>query len=202
MIEYTYPECTSSVVLSLRKFTERYPDYRGDEIERCIQKAIQYIFAAQRTDGSWFGSWGICFTYASMFSLKALASEGFYYSNSPRVRQACEFLLDKQKNDGGWGETFQSCETGEYVQHERSQVVQTAWALLSLLVAKYPYREPLDDAAKLIMSRQQPNGEWLQESLEGVFNKNCTIAYPNFKHIFTVWALGLYAKTYGNTLLE
>ncbi|KAJ1656846.1 Lanosterol synthase (Oxidosqualene--lanosterol cyclase) [Dispira simplex] len=202
MIEYTYPECTSSVVLSLRKFTEHYPDYRGDEIERCIQKAIQYIFADQRSDGSWFGSWGVCFTYASMFSLKALASEGFDYSNSPRVRQACEFLLDKQKNDGGWGETFQSCVIGEYVQHERSQVVQTAWALLSLLAAKYPYREPLDDAAKFLMSRQQPNGEWLQESLEGVFNKNCIIAYPNFKHIFPVWALGKYAKQYNNILLE
>jgi lanosterol synthase len=67
----------------------------------------------------------------------------------------------------------QSCETGVYCQHEKSQVVNTAFAVLALLDAKYPHQEPIRRAVKLIMDRQQDNGEWLQESIEGVFNKNC-----------------------------
>ena len=34
------------------------------------------------------------------------------------------------------------------------------------------------------------DGSWAQEAIEGVFNHNCMISYPNFKHSFTIWALG------------
>ncbi len=62
---------------------------------------------------------------------------------------------------------LQSCETGVYCQHEKSQVVQTAWAVLSLMAADYPDKAPIERGIKLVMSRQQPNGEWLQEAIEG-----------------------------------
>ena len=87
--------------------------------------------------------------------------------SSESIRKACEFLLSKQMEDGGWGESYKSCETGEYVHHQQSQVVQTAWALLGLMAAKYPQKGPIEKGIKLIMSRQQPNGEWLQEGIEG-----------------------------------
>lgn len=77
-----------------------------------------------------------------------------------------------------------------------SQVVQTAFALIGLLEAEYPDIEPLRKAARLIMSRQQPNGEWLQEAIEGIFNKSCAIVYPNYKFIFTTLALGKFAHKY------
>lgn len=51
----------------------------------------------------------------------------------PAIQRACDFLASKQQEDGGWGETFMSCVTREYVQHPKSQVVNTAWAVLSLL---------------------------------------------------------------------
>ena len=34
------------------------------------------------------------------------------------------------------------------------------------------------------------NGSWPQEAIEGVFNKTCAIAYPNFKFSFPIWMLG------------
>ncbi|KAG8984837.1 Lanosterol synthase (Oxidosqualene--lanosterol cyclase), partial [Tulasnella sp. 427] len=96
----------------------------------------------------------------------------------------------KQQEDGGWGETYKSCETGMYVQHPQSQVVHTSWTVLALMYAGYPHRGPLERAVRLIMSRQLPDGSWAQEAIEGVFNKNVAIAYPNFKFSFTIWALG------------
>ncbi|KAJ1559273.1 Lanosterol synthase (Oxidosqualene--lanosterol cyclase), partial [Cladochytrium tenue] len=170
---------------------------------KTIDRAIQYIIEAQSPDGSWFGSWAICFTYAATFALGSLASVGQTYENSEVVRRACAFLLSKQREDGGWGEAYKACETAVWCEHpDGSQVVNTCWALLALLSAKYPEQEPLRRGVKLIMSRQQPNGEWLQEGIEGVFGKNCMISYPNYKFIFTIWALGRYAKVWGNHPIE
>ena len=170
MVEYDYPECTTAVVTTLSLFSEYYPDYRAAEIAKIKAHAVEYIRRAQYPDGSWYGSWGICFTYASMFALESLASTQETYKNSERVQRACKFLLSKQRADGGWGESYRSCETGTYVQHETSQVVHTAWACLALMEARYPDKKPIQKGLKLIMERQQSNGEWLQEAIEGVFN--------------------------------
>ena len=42
------------------------------------------------------------------------------------------------------------------MNHEKSQVVQTSWAGLALMYARYPHREPLQRAVRLVMSRQLP----------------------------------------------
>lgn len=166
MVEYSYPECTTSVVTALSLFKKHQPDYRREDIERTTNAAIKYIHAAQREDGSWYGSWAICFTYAAMFALESLSSVGEHYENSEKVRKACEFLLSKQKEDGGWGESYLSCETEEYTQHQDSQVVQTSWVVLALLHARYPHKEPIKRAVRLIMSRQNKDGSWTQEAIE------------------------------------
>lgn len=173
MVEYDYPECTTACVTGLHLFHELYPNYRAADIERFITRAVAWIRTNQRADGSWYGSWAICFTYAGMFALESLKTQGESYSNSERVRRACQFFLDKQNEDGGWGESYKSCETGKWCQHpEGSQVVQTAWVIIALIEAQYPEKEPVERAVKLLMHRQQPNGEWLQEGIEGVFNKS------------------------------
>ena len=202
MIEYDYPECTTAVVTALHMFQKYYPDYRAAEIKTFKERAVAYIRHAQRKDGSWYGSWGICFTYAGMFALESLACEGESYANSDRVRRACQFFVDKQMDDGGWGETYRSCELGEWCQHPQSQVVQTAWVIIALLEAGFgeseSQRDVLRRAVRLIMQRQQANGEWLQEAIEGVFNKSCMISYPNYKFIFPIKALGMYARRFGD----
>lgn len=97
----------------------------------------------------------------------------------------------------------QGCETMEYHEHPMgSLVVQTSWALIGLIEADYPNVEPLKKGIKLIMERQQNNGEWLQEAIEGVFNKSCMISYPNYKFTFPIKALGLFAKKYPDVVIE
>jgi lanosterol synthase len=77
----------------------------------------------------------------------------------------------------------------------------TAWACIGLVEAQYPDRAVIERGLKLIMSRQQKNGEWLQEAIEGVFNKSCMISYPNYKFIFPMKALGMFATKYGDVKL-
>ncbi|CAO3639775.1 unnamed protein product [Cunninghamella blakesleeana] len=202
MTEYSYPECSTAVLTGLSAFRKVDGEYRKDEIEKVSSSVLEYIKSTQRPDGSWYGSWAICFTYAALFSLQSLASIGEYYDNSEYARKGCEFLLSKQKEDGGWGETYKSCEDRIYCDNPTSQVVNTAWAVMCLLEAKYPHEEPIRRGIELIIKRQQKNGEWLQENIEGVFNKNCMISYPNYKFAFSIWALGKYVNTYGDKKLN
>lgn len=198
MSEYCYPECTTAVILGLTTFRKHYSWYKRQEIDSLINNAIKYIRNVQRDDGSWYGRWGVCFTYATMFAVDSLCSVGGSYASDKDVRRACDFLITKQLDDGGWGETFESCELGVYTQAPCGQVVQTSWALITLLRARFPDPKPLHRAMVLIMERQQPNGSWKQELVEGVFNGNCTIYYPNYKLYFPLKAAGLFMQAYGD----
>jgi lanosterol synthase len=171
MVEYDYPECTTAVVTVLSLF-QKYSDYRKDDIIRIKKEAVAYIKRAQRLDGSWYGNWGVCFTYCAMFALESLSSIGEIYANSESARKGCQFLIDHQMKDGGWGESYLSSHERRWVDNEKSQVVHTAWTCIALMYAEYPDKEPIKRGLKMIMERQQANGEWLQESIEGVFNNS------------------------------
>jgi lanosterol synthase len=140
MVEYSYPECTTAVITALALFRKYHPWHAGKQIKNVIEAATGYLKRNQRSDGSWYGSWGVCFTYGTMFALEALAVTGLTYGTSEEVRRACRFLVEKQKDDGGWGEDWESCERREYVEHKESQVVNTAWAVLGLMAARFPDR--------------------------------------------------------------
>lgn len=195
MVEYPYVECTDSSVLGLTYFRKHF-DYRKKAIDFAIKEAIAYIKNVQNEDGSWYGCWGICYTYAGMFALEALYTVGENYENSEVVRKGCDFLVSKQLPDGGWSETMKSSELHSYVSDKTSYVVQTAWAIIGLILAKYPNKHVIDRGIKLLKERQQPSGEWKFEAVEGVFNHSCAIEYPSYRFLFPIKALGLYVKEY------
>lgn len=44
------------------------------------------------------------------------------------------------------------------------------------------------------MRSQCESGDWPQQHISGVFNRNCMITYANYRNIFPIWALGLYRR--------
>eukprot|EP00698_Gefionella_okellyi_P017984 TRINITY_DN5347_c0_g1_i1.p1 TRINITY_DN5347_c0_g1~~TRINITY_DN5347_c0_g1_i1.p1 ORF type:complete len:730 (+),score=142.18 TRINITY_DN5347_c0_g1_i1:42-2231(+) len=195
MVDYPYVECSSACIQALLAFKAVYPQHRAAEIRDSIAGGVRCIKSLQRADGSWYGSWGVCFTYGIWFGIEGLCAVG--EGNGPEVRRAVQFLLSKQNSDGGWGESYLSCVTHEYVQHKNgSQVVNTAWALLSLLTANHGDADVLQRAAKFLISRQLSDGNWAQEGISGVFNANCMITYSQYKNIFPIWALARFNKRY------
>jgi squalene cyclase len=85
------------------------------------------------------------------------------------------------------------------IAHERSQVIMTSWALITLLRAGYDgpgAHEAIREGVQLLLDRQLPNGDWPQESVAGVFFGTAMLHYCLYKNYFPIWALGLYAQAY------
>jgi len=188
-VDYPYVECTSSTIQALRIFQQADPAYRAAEIQSRVQRGIQFLLNRQREDGSWYGSWGVCFTYAAWFALEALATEKRYYTEDESVRRGCDFLADKQRADGSWGESYKSCVELRWVEHGQGQIIQTAWALLGLMAVRYPNQQVIRNGIAFLLSRQEENGDFPQEGISGVFNKNCMETYTSYRNVFPLWAL-------------
>lgn len=62
-------------------------------------------------------------------------------------------------------------------------VLRSSWRV------NYPY-VPLHLCTRKISENTIQDGSWPQEAIEGIFNKTCAIAYPNFKFSFPIWMLG------------
>jgi len=159
-----------------------------------MARGVEYVVAAQGPDGSWLGKWGVCFTYGTWFACEALAASGD--ARAPKaIDRACFFLASKQNDDGGWGESAESCVQKRYVRAP-STVVQTAWAALTLALSRNALFTPsLAKACELLVRTQAADGDWaVQEGMYGVFNQTCGVTYTAYRNVFPVWALARAAQ--------
>ena len=199
MTEVTYTECSSATMQGLKEFSKNH-DYRRAEIEAALEEGGQFLLTQQDSDGSWYGCWGVCYTYGTWFGVEGLLCAGHedYTNNTPSkaIQNACEFLLSKQRPDGSWGESFESCVQHKYIEHKDGQIINTAWALLALMKANHPNKAIIEKGIEFILSRQESNGDFPQEGISGVFNGNCMETYTSYRNIFPLWALARYYRYY------
>lgn len=100
MIDYSYVECSMASLSAVYAFHQAYPAHRTREVQEAIAAGRRFIKSIQRADGSWYGSWGCCFTYGTWFGVEGLVLSG-EPKHSDSLRRACAFLLDKQNANGG-----------------------------------------------------------------------------------------------------
>ncbi|XP_044321562.1 achilleol B synthase isoform X5 [Triticum aestivum] len=192
VVDYPSVECTSSVLDALIIFQEVHPLYRRNEIEKCIRDAAKFIENNQKNDGSWYGTWAICFTYGTMFAVRGLVAAGRTYDNSYPIRKACTFLLSKQQSTGGWGESYLSSHNEDYVDSHKPNVVNTSFAMLALIYAGQVERDPvpLFQAARQLINMQLETGEFPQQEHVGCFNSSFYFNYANYRNLYPIMALG------------
>lgn len=61
--------------------------------------------------------------------------------------------------------------------------MHTAWAILALIAADWHQIDtrPVENGVSYLMSKQLDSGDWPQEQITGVFNRNCMISYSNYR---------------------
>ena len=191
MTEHSYTECTASCLTALSKFQRHYPNTLTPEIDAALKKGATLLRKQQKADGSWLGVWGVNIIYGTMFGIQGLLATGAIH-NDPAIAKATNWLLSKQREDGGWGEHFQGCLSREYIEHTQSQVIQTAWALKALLEAGVSDRSAIDRGIAFLGKMQLENGDWAKQDPGGVFFNTALLDYVLYRRYFPVWVLGLY----------
>jgi lanosterol synthase len=192
MVDYSYVECTSACLHGLDRAREHLAPRQRAPVARAIHRGDAFLRREQRRDGSFEGSWAVCFTYGTWFGVRGLRAAGADPLD-PAVDRACAFLLAHQREDGGWGEHYRSCLERRYVEHAESQVVNTAWALLGLGLGGRGLEPSALRGAAYLCGQQADDGGWPKQSLSGIFNRTALIDYDNYRRYFPIWALGRYA---------
>jgi lanosterol synthase len=71
-------------------------------------------------------------------------------------------------------------------------VIQTAWALSTLLEAHEPDWSAIERGADHLLCTQDSNGEWPAQDWTGVFFRTALLDYTLYRRYFPLWALALY----------
>lgn len=192
MTELSYVECTGSCLRALAHFREAFPRFQRRLIDRAIQRGVGFLLRHQNEDGSYTGSWGVCFTYAIFFAIEGLCSAGLL-PDHPALVRASQWLVCRQREDGGWGEHYRSCATSHYEEHSQSQPVMTSWSLLALMRLHGVEHPAVKRAISWLQANMQPDGSWRQEQVTGAFFGSAMLDYRLYKSYFPAWACSRYA---------
>ncbi len=193
MTEHSYVECTASCLAALAACRRDGALTAEPDLDKVMVRADDWLRRNQAGDGSWRGVWGVQYIYGTMFGVKGLVAGGAR-PGDPALRQACRWLLDRQRSDGGWGEHASGCLSGAYVEHQESQIIQTAWALLALLEAGDSHWTAISRGARFLIDAQQADGSWPKQDMAGVFFRTALLDYALYRQYFPLHALGLFER--------
>ncbi len=191
--EHSYVECTASCLAALAACQEHFPQITDGAMMSAVSRADTWLRRNQASDGSWRGVWGVQFIYGTFFGVRGLLAAGAR-PGDPALRLACRWLLDRQREDGGWGEHHSGCLTGRYVAHEESQVIQTSWAMLALLEAGDSNWTAISRGARFLLDTQEADGTWPKQDMAGIFFRTALLDYVLYRQYFPLHALGLYEQ--------
>ena len=193
MADYSSVECTASCLAAFATCKERFPELVDRTVTSAMSCAETWLRRAQARDGSWRGVWGVHFIYGTAFGIRGLLAARAQPTD-PALRRACRWLLDRQRQDGGWGEHHSGCRTGRYVAHEESQVIHTAWAMTALLRAGDPDWTAISRGAQFLLSAQGADGAWPKQDMAGASFRTALLDYTMYREYFPLLALALYER--------
>jgi squalene-hopene/tetraprenyl-beta-curcumene cyclase len=161
----------------------------GWELEACLN----FLRQEQEPEGSWFGRWGTNYIYGTWSVLAALEKVRDPL-NQFHVQRAANWLKEKQRPDGGWGE---DCDTYFYPRKAgegpMSTSFQTAWALLGLMAAGQADSEEVRRGVRFLIRTQQDDGLWDDDSFTAPgFPRVFYLKYHGYSKYFPFWALARY----------
>src|SRR5580704_11299090 len=152
-----------------------------------IVEAIDYLRREQEPEGCWFGRWGTNYIYGTWSVLCALNAIGLP-PDDPAMRNAAKFLLETQREDGGWGEDNETYADAPRGRYHRSNPSQAAWALLGLMAAGEADHPAVARGISWLASVQGADGEWEEAPYTAVgFPRVFYLRYHGYRLFFPLF---------------
>jgi squalene-hopene/tetraprenyl-beta-curcumene cyclase len=166
---------------------------------RIVKPALRFIQRKQKSDGSWYGRWGVNYIYGTCHVLCGLRAMGEDMQQR-YVRQAVRWFLKHQNPDGGWGETCASYQDPSLRGVGESTASQTSWALMGLLAAGEVHHEAVARGVQFLLQTQNASGSWYEPEFTGTgFPKYFFIKYHMYQDYFPLMALSRYRNGLAGT---
>ena len=184
MLDPTCPDITGRVMEALCRRGLTYND-------PAISRAVAYLIAHQKEDGSWYGRWGVNHVYGTFLALRGLHASSTPAAHSA-IEKAVHWLRSIQNQDGGWGESCASYDKHGFVA-ETSTPSQTAWGLLGLDAAGDNGSPAVERGIEWLLDHQNSAGDWDEQLCTGTGFPN--VFYLNFhlyRHYFPLLALAVW----------
>src|SRR5256714_7699975 len=158
--------------------------------DRLIAEGLSYLRRMQQPDGSWFGRWGVNYVYGTWCVISALAAlRDAGYRVQDMIDRGASWLLGRQNDDGGWGETCYSYVDSSFAGVGTSTPSQTAWATLALQGAGLR-QHPACLRGLEYLRGTQIDGTWEECEHTGTgFPRDFYINYHLYRHLFPTMAL-------------
>ncbi|MGI9508755.1 MAG: squalene--hopene cyclase [Geminicoccaceae bacterium] len=159
-----------------------------------VARAIAYLRNEQEVDGSWFGRWGTNYIYGTWSVMVALNAAG-EDMNADYVLRAVDWLVGRQHEDGGWGESCVSYWRDRKAEDVESLPSQTAWALLALMAAGRTESAAVTRGIDYLRLADREGGMWQERLYNAVgFPKVFYLHYHGYRSFFPLWAIARYVN--------
>lgn len=185
-------DVSARCLMFLAKIVDQNPQYQP-VIDRCLD----YIRVEQEEDGCWFGRWGTNYIYGTWSVLVALEVAGVC-NDDPMVRKAIDWLVQVQRQDGGWGEdNYSYHDSSERGRSGFSTSFQTAWALLGLMAVGEVDSAVVKRGIDYLLKTQRNGGFWADNCFTAPgFPKVFYLKYHGYDKFFPLWALARYRNVH------
>jgi squalene-hopene/tetraprenyl-beta-curcumene cyclase len=161
-----------------------------------LYRAVAYLRQLQEPDGAWYGRWGVNYLYGTALTIAGLASAG----EDPQqayIQKAVDWLISKQNEDGGWGESCQTYTDPSLRGMGASTASQTAWVVIGLIAVGQASQDAVKRGIDYLLSSQQADGSWNEPHFTGSgFPKVFYLRYDLYKIYFPLIALSRYRSTF------
>jgi squalene-hopene/tetraprenyl-beta-curcumene cyclase len=163
-----------------------------------MARGLEFLRRTQRSDGSWYGRWGMNFLYGTWSVLCGLKAAGIP-ADASEIRRAVTWLRSTQNPDGGWGEDGISYELqNEAFVAGPSTASQTAWALLGLMAAGETEHATVERGIDWLVRAQGADGFWNEPRFTATgFPRVFYLRYHGYSKFFPLWALARYRRHLG-----
>ncbi|MEE9411858.1 MAG: prenyltransferase/squalene oxidase repeat-containing protein, partial [Methylococcales bacterium] len=181
-------DVSARCIMFLARLVDQHPEFQP-----VIDRGIQYLRDEQEADGCWFGRWGTNYIYGTWSVLVALGEVGIS-QNDPMLQSGVQWLLQVQKEDGGWGEDNNSYHNpSDRGRYYISTSFQTAWSLLGLMAVGYTDTPEVKAGVDFLLRKQQDDGVWDDPCFTAPgFPRVFYLKYHGYDKLFPLWALADY----------